>query len=68
MLTVKNDTYLPSTVVLWRWYQNPNLVSFKIFKFLMHGINPVQIRKSISNIPWFKRRDKSRMSEMINLM
>jgi len=30
--------------VLWRWYQNPNMVSLKVFKLLMHGINPIRIR------------------------
>jgi hypothetical protein len=27
-----------------RWHQNPNLISFKIFKLLMHSINLVRIR------------------------
>ena len=32
--------------VLWRWYQNPNVVSLKVFKLLMHGINPIRPDKA----------------------
>jgi hypothetical protein len=27
--------------ILWRWYRKPTLISFKVFKILMHGINLV---------------------------
>jgi hypothetical protein len=42
-----------------RWHQNPNLVSLKIFKLLVHNIDPARIRQSGSNIPRLKRRNKS---------
>jgi len=54
--------------VWWRLYQNPNPVSFKIFQLLMHGIYPIWIRKSVSNISGFKRGDKSRMRKMRDLL
>jgi hypothetical protein len=44
--------------VLWRWYQKSNLVSFKVFKLLMHGINQLGLDKIIYNISKLKRRNK----------
>src|SRR6185295_6014135 len=46
-----------------RLNQNPNLIPFKIFEFLMHGIDPIGVRKSMSNMFGLKRGNKRRMSK-----
>jgi hypothetical protein len=54
--------------ILMRSNQNPNLVYFKIFKLLMHSIDLVRIRQSMSNIMGLKQGNKSRMSEVGHLL
>ena len=41
-----------------RLNQNPKLIPFKIFKFLMRGIDPIGVRKSMSNMFGHKRGNK----------
>src|SRR6185437_4532567 len=58
LLVFENPLRSDGITSRWRLDQNPNLVSFKIFKFLMHGIDPIRIRKSVSNIFGLKRGNK----------
>jgi hypothetical protein len=54
--------------VLWRWYQKSNLVSFKVFKLLMHGINQLGLDKIIYNISKLKRRNKCWISKVKDML
>lgn len=54
--------------VLWRWYQKSNLVSFKVFKLLMHGINQLGLDKIISIISKLKRSNKCWISKVKDML
>jgi hypothetical protein len=46
----------------------PDFVSLKIFKLVMHDIDLVWIRQSVSNIQGLKRGNKSRVNKVRKLL
>jgi hypothetical protein len=55
LLIFENAFCTDGMVLRRRWHQSLNLISLKNFKLLMHRIDPVRIRKSVSNIMGLKR-------------
>jgi hypothetical protein len=43
LFVFENSFCTNGMVVQRRWYQNPNLISLKIYKLLMHSIDPFRI-------------------------